>query len=55
MESKGYDQKARIVADGNVIGHVKPGDVVEITPSRNAIVYRFFKIDPLRGISPWRK
>ncbi|BCS92902.1 NAD kinase [Metallosphaera sp. J1] len=55
MESKGYDQKARIVADGNVIGHVKPGDVVEIAPSRNAIVYRFFKIDPLRGIAPWRK
>lgn len=55
MESKGYDQKARIVADGNVIGHVRPGDRISISPSKNAIIYRFHKIDPMRGIMPWRK
>ncbi|MEM3775792.1 MAG: NAD(+)/NADH kinase [Metallosphaera sp.] len=55
MESKGYDQKARVVVDGNVVGNTKPGEKIVVSPSKNAIIYRFFKIDPVRGIMSWRK
>ncbi|MFP3205038.1 MAG: NAD(+)/NADH kinase [Metallosphaera yellowstonensis] len=55
LEDKGHRQKARLVSDGDIVDYIFTGEEVTIEPSpKKAIILRFKKVDPLRGIIPWK-
>ncbi|QKR00403.1 NAD(+)/NADH kinase [Metallosphaera tengchongensis] len=56
MEDKGYEQRARVVADGEIVDLIKTGEGLLIEPSpKRAVIYRFFKSDPVRGLLSWKR